>query len=252
MIFHLGIFLWSVLFFLAMQFVAAREYPTSFWTGYIFSIATLSVISLVSAGKITKRLRNSFLPLFLSFSMPSFLLLVDSPGEKTVIAVIAASMYYLGFLALYRIRHAPSDGTARTFLSISMLSVLFFFYSAAFGFYLNFSVPLWSLILLFSLGSFGAAYQTLSAALPDNRRRVALYASAIAFGTAEIAFLISFWPFGYLTAGSAMLVFFYIPWNMANSLFLGMLSRKRTVVYLFLSLILLTILLLSASWRMQV
>jgi hypothetical protein len=252
MIFHLGIFLWSILFFLAVQFVAAREYPTSFWAGYLFSIATLSVISLVSSKKITKRFRNSFLPLFLSFSMPSFLLLVDSPGEKTVIAVIAAGMYYVGFLALYRIRHVPTDGTARALLSISMLSVLFFFYSAAFGFYLNFSVPLWTLILLFSLGSFGAAYQTLSSALPDNRRRVALYSSAIAFGTAEIAFLISFWPFGYLTAGSAMLVLFFIPWNMANALFLATLSRKRTVTYLVLSLVLLGLLLLSAPWRIQV
>jgi hypothetical protein len=252
MIFHLGIFLWSVLFFLAMQFVAAREHPTSFWSGYLFSIATLSAISLVSAKKITKRLRNGFLPLFLSFSMPSFLLLVDSPGEKTVIAVIASFMYYLGFLALYRIRHVPNDGTARTFLAVSMLSVLFFFYAAAFGFYLNFSVPLWSLILLFSLGSFGAAYQTLFSALPDNRRRVTLYASVIAFGTAEIAFLISFWPFGYLTAGSAMLIFFFIPWDMANAFFLGTLSRRRTVAYFLLSLLLLGLMLLSAPWRMQV
>lgn len=251
MIFHLGITLWSILFFLVMQLVAGREHD-SFWVGYTFSIVTLSIISLVSAKKITKRFRNSFLPLFLSFSMPSFLSLVDSQGEKTVIAIIAAGMYYLGFLALYRIRHAPNDGTARAFLSISMLSVLFFFYSAAFGFYLNFSVPLWSLILAFSIGSFGAAYQTLAAALPNNRARVTLYSSAIAFGTAEIAFLISFWPFGYLTAGSAMLLFFYIPWNMANSLFLGTLSRKRTVSYLLVTIMLLGLLLLSAPWRMQV
>lgn len=252
MIFHLGIFLWSGVFFLVMQFVAAREYPTSFWAGYALSIGALSILSLVSAKRITKRFRNGFLPLFLSFSMPSFLLLVDSPGEKTVISVIAAGMYYVGFLALYRIRHAPSDGTARTFLSISMLSALFFFYSAAFGFYLNFSVPLWTLILLFSVGSFGAAYQTLAAALPGNRRRVALYASTIAFGTAEISFLISFWPFGYLTAGSAMLLFFYIPWDMANALFLGTLSRKRTITYFLLTLTLLGLLLVSAPWRMQV
>lgn len=252
MIFHLGIFLWSILFFLAMQFVAAREYPSSFWGGYVFSVAVLSILSLVSAKRVTKRFRNSFLPIFLSFSMPSFLLLVDSPGEKTVISVIASGMYYLGFLALYRIRHAPSDGTARAFLSVSMLSVLFFFYSAAFGFYLNFSVPLWTLILAFSLGSFGAAYQTLSSALPDNRRRVALYSSAIAFGTAEISFLISFWPFGYLTAGATMLLFFHIPWSMADSLFLGTLSRKRTVGYLLMTLVLLGLLLWSAPWRMQV
>lgn len=251
MIFHLGIFFWSIAFFLGAQFVAAREYH-SFWGGYAFSVVLLSVLSLISAKKITKRFRNGFLPLFLSFSIPSFLLLVDSPREKTVIAIIAAGMYYIAFLALYRIRHAPTDRTARTLLSISMLSVLFFFYSAAFGFYLNFSVPLWSLILLFTLGSFGAAFQTLSAALTAEKRRVALYSSAIAFGTAEIAWLISFWPFGYLTAGAAMLLFFYIPWDMANSFFLDSLSRRRTIVSFLVTLVLLGLLLWSAPWRIQV
>ncbi|NTW14018.1 MAG: hypothetical protein HGA31_03240 [Candidatus Moranbacteria bacterium] len=251
MIFHIGIFLWSVAFFLGTKFVAAQQYG-SFWGGYAFSIALLSVLALVSANKITKHLRNSFLPLFLAFSMPSLLLLVDSPTEKTIVAFIGAGMYYLGFLALYRIRHAPTDRTARSFLSISMLSVLFFFYSAAFGFYLNFAVPLWTLTLVFGIGSFGAAYQTLSASLRGDRKRVALYSFAIAFGTAEISWLISFWPFGYLTAGAAMLLFFYIPWDMANSLFLGTLSRKRTVQYLLVTVLLLGLLLWSAPWRLQV
>ena len=251
MLFNIGIFLWSVVFFLGMQFIAAREF-SSFWGGYALSITVLSQLSLISARRITKRLRNSFLPLFLSFSMPSLLLLVDSPKEKTIIAIIAAGMYYLGFLALYRIRHAPTDRTARAFLSISMLSALFFFYSAAFGFYLNFSVPLWSLVFVFAIGSFGAAYQTLYAALPDDRKRVSTYSFAIAFGTAEIAWLISFWPFGYLTAGAAMLLFFYIPWDMTNSLFLGTLSRKQTVKYLLVTIVLLALLLWSAPWRIQV
>jgi len=251
MIFHFAIFFWSVAFFLGMQLVAAREYG-SFWAGYLFSIGLLAVLSLVSAKKITKRLRNSFIPLLFSFSAPSLLLLIDDYREKTVFSVLASVMYYIAFLALYRLRFAPKDKTARSFLSIAMLSGLFFFYAAAFGFYLNFSVPLSSLVFVFSIGSFGAAYQTLSSALHDDKRRVALYSSIIAFCVGEISWTISFWPFGYLTAGSVSLMSFYILWDMANSLFLGEISRKRTLWYLTVFVALIGILLATSPWRVQV
>lgn len=251
MIFHFTIFFWSVAFFLGMQFVAAREYD-SFWTGYLFSAALLAVMSLVSAKKITKRLRNSFIPLLLSFSAPSVLALVDDRGEKLVFSVLASGMYYVAFLALYRLRFAPKDRTARSMLSIAMLSALFFFFAASFGFYLNFSVPLSALVSVFALGSFGAAYQTLSSALHGDKPRVALYSSIIAFCVGEISWTISFWPFGYLATGVVSLLSFFILWDMANSLFLGTLSRKRTVWYLAISIVMIGLLLATSPWRVQV
>ncbi|HWQ60201.1 MAG TPA: hypothetical protein VN420_03565 [Candidatus Fimivivens sp.] len=253
MIFHFAIFFWSVAFFLGMQLVAARAYPVElFWTGYVFSIGLLVVLSLVSASKITKRLRNSFIPLLISFSAPSILILIDDRREKAVFSFLAASVYYVAFLALYRLRFAPKDRTARSMLSVAMLSALFFFYAAAFGFYLNFSVPLSALVFVFALGSFGAAYQTLASALHGDKRRVALYSSIIAFGVGEISWTISFWPFGYLTAGSVSLMSFYILWDMADSLFLGTLSRKRTVWYLAIFVALIGLLLVTSPWRIQV
>ncbi|NTW15220.1 MAG: hypothetical protein HGA38_02495 [Candidatus Moranbacteria bacterium] len=251
MIFHFTVFFWSVAFFLGMQFVAAREYD-SFWVGYVFSILFLSVLSLVSAKRITKRYRNGFVPLLISFSAPSLLSLVDDPSEKLAFSVIATGVYYVAFLGLYRMRFAPKDRTAATFLAVSMLSALFFFFAAAFGFYLNFAVPLASLVVSFALGSFGAAYQTLSLSLPGDRSRVALYSSIIAFGIGEIAWIVSFWPFGYLVTGAASLLAFYILWDMANSLFSGDISRKRTLWYLGLSFLLIALLLATSPWTLQV
>ncbi|NTW30057.1 MAG: hypothetical protein HGB34_01365 [Candidatus Moranbacteria bacterium] len=251
MIFHFTIFFWSIAFFLGMQFVAAREYE-SFWVGYLFSTLFLSILSLVSAKKITKQLRNSFIPLLLSFSAPSVLALVDDRGEKLVFSLLASGMYYVAFLALYRLRFAPKDRTARSLLSVAMLSALFFFYAAAFGFYLNFSVPLSALVFSFAIGSFGAAFQTLSSALPGDKRRVALYASIVAFAVGEIAWTISFWPFGYLATGAVSLLSFFILWDMANSLFLGLISRKRTLWYLAISLVSIGLVLATSPWRIQV
>lgn len=251
MLFHFSILFWSVAFFFGMWVVASDE-NIAFWNGYLFSIAALSVISLVSAKRITKRLRNSFIPLLLSFSAPSLLSLIDAPGEKFLFSLLAASMFYAAFLALYRIRFAPTDRTARSFLFIAALAALFFFYSSAYGFYLNFSVPLASLVAAFALGSFGAAYQTLYPVLPKNRTRVALYSSVIAFSMGEISWMLSFWPFGYLTAGAAALGFFFILWDMANSLFQGSLSRKRTIVYLLVVLALVGLLVGTSPWSIRV
>ena len=251
MLFHFSIFFWSVAFFLVMRFVAANE-ETSFWNAYLFSVGLLSAISLVSAKRITRRLRNSFIPLLISFSAPSLMALIDAPGERSVFALLSAGIFYTAFLALYRIRFVQDDGTARSFLSIAALSALFFFYAAEYGFYLNFSVPLASLVFVFSIGSFGVAYQTLYSALPHNRQRVFLYSLAVAFGMGQIAWMISFWPFGYLTAGAAALAFFFILWDMALSLFLGTISRKRTIIYFLVSMGLIGLLIATSPWRIQV
>lgn len=250
MLFHFVIFFWSVAFFFGMWTIAS-DGSISFWSGYLSSIGVLSLISLVSAKRITKRLRNSFVPLLLSFSAPSLLSLIDAPGEKFAFSMLAALMFYVAFLALYRLRFAPTDRTARSLLSISALAALFFFYSAAYGFYLNFSVPLATLVFMFAAGSFGAAYQTLYPILPKNRTRVALYSSVIAFSMGEISWMLSFWPFGYLTAGSAALGFFFMLWDMAGSLFVGTLSRKRTIVYLVVVLALVGLLVGTSPWRIR-
>lgn len=250
MLFHFSILFWSVAFFFGMWIVASDE-SIPFWNGYLSSIGVLSLMSLVSAKRITKRLRNSFVPLLLSFSAPSLLSLIDAPGEKFAFSILAASMFYAAFLALYRLRFAPTDRTARSFLSIAALAALFFFYSAAYGFYLNFSVPLASLVAVFALGSFGAAYQTLYPILPKNRTRVALYSSVIAFSMGEISWMLSFWPFGYLTAGAAALSFFFVLWDMAGALFLGTLSRKRTIIYLIIVLALVGLLVGTSPWSIR-
>lgn len=251
MLFHFAVFFWSVAFFLVMRFVAANE-DLSFWNAYLYSVALLSVISLVSAKRITRKLRNGFVPLLLSFSAPSLIALIDAPGERYVFSILSAGIFYVAFLALYRIRFVQDDGTARSFLSIAALSALFFFYAAEYGFYLNFSVPLASLVLVFAFGSFGVAYQTLYSALPHDRKRVFLYSLAIAFGMGEISWMISFWPFGYLTAGAAALAFFFLLWDMALSLFLGTLSRRRTIAYFLASMGLIALLIATSPWRIQV
>ena len=251
MLFHFSIFFWSVAFFGALYGIASNT-DLPFWTGYLYSVAALAVISIVSARRITRRIRNSVIPILIALSAPALVSLITQLPHKFAFSIIAAGMYYLAFLGLYRLRFAPSDRTARAFLSIATLSAAFFFYASVFGFYLNFNMPLSMFMLLYFFGTLGIAYQSLYPSLRNDRRKVFFYSLVIALGMSEIAWTLSFWPFSYLTIGSASLVFFFMLWDMANAHFLGDLSRKRTLLYLFLSLVLIGILIGTSPWRIQI
>ncbi len=251
MLFHFSIFFWSLAFFGVLYGIASNV-DLPFWTGYLYSVAALVVISVISARRITRRIRNSVIPILIALSAPALVSLITQLSHKFAFSIIAAGMYYLAFLALYRLRFAPSDRTARAFLSIATLSAAFFFYASVFGFYLNFNMPLSVFMLLYFFGTLGIAYQSLYPSLRKNRRMVSFYSLVIALGMSEIAWTLSFWPFSYLTIGSASLVFFFMLWDMADSHFLGNLSRKRTLLYLLLSLILIGILIGTSPWRIQV
>jgi hypothetical protein len=251
MLFHFSIFFWSLAFFGALYGIASRE-DLPFWTGYLYSVAALAILSVVSAKRITRRIRNSVIPILIALSAPALVSLITQLPNKFAFSVIAAGMYYVAFLALYRLRFAPSDRTARAFLSIATLSAAFFFYASAFGFYLNFNMPLSMFMLLYFFGTIGIAYQSLYPSLRKNRKKVFFYSLVIALSMSEIAWTLSFWPWSYLTIGAASLIFFYLFWNMADSYFLGDLSRRRMLLSLLLSLVLIAILVGTSPWRIQI
>ncbi len=251
MLFHFSIFFWSLSFFGVLYGVASNE-DISFWSGYLYSAAALSILSVVSAKRITRRLRNSVIPILIALSAPALVSLITQLSRRFVFSIIAAGVYYVAFLALYRLRFAPNDRTARTLLSIATLSSAFFFYASVFGFYLNFNMPLSMFMLLYFFGTFGIAYQSLYPSLRNHRRKVLFYSFVIALGMSEIAWALSFWPFGYLTIGASSLIFFYLFWDMANTSFLGDISRRRTIFYLSVSLALLALLVGTSPWRIQI
>lgn len=151
MIFHFTILLWSLIFALGLWLVAQGEILLQ-WSWYISVIGPLVLISLIATQRVTHRLADAALPILLSVTAPVLLSLIDAPIEREVFAVLAGGMYYLGLLALYRLRSAPADQTAQSLLSMSIMAAMFFFYSGIYGFYINFNFPLWGLMALFLLG----------------------------------------------------------------------------------------------------
>lgn len=252
MVFHFAIFFWSLIFLLGLWVVSFNPIFHS-WNWYIFSVAPLVIISLLASRRLTKHFSDAFIPILLSLSVPTLLSLIDHDGERRVFMGLSALMYYYALLGNYRLRHAPTDKTGEAFLNASAMAGIFFFYAGLYGFYLNFSFPLWGLMILYFLGTALTSYETfVSIDQKKNRNRMILYSSLLGLVMGEMVWVMSFWPFGYLTTGALALIFFFLVWDIAFDAFRQSLSLKKAVIRIFFFFLLVLLLLMSSPWRILV
>lgn len=239
------------MFYVGLEVVAAKPAVPS-WSWYVFAIMPLIVISLLASRRLTRRFADAFLPGLLSLTAPILLSLIDHPGERQLFTIISAGMYYFALLGIFRLRHAPKDRTAQAFLNSSVMAAMFFFYAGLYGFYLNFSFPLWGLMLLFFTGTAMTSYVTFIGLERKEPNRVIVYSVLLGLVMGEMAWVMSFWPFGYLTTGSLGLIFFFIVWDISFDAFRKSLSLKRAVIRLLFFFSLILLLLVSTPWRILV
>jgi hypothetical protein len=172
---------------------------------------------------------------------------ISVPGEQIVFILFATAIHYFLFLGLYRLSRAPQDLSARAMVSMSIIVTMFFFYSVAYGFYINFAIPLWFFMTLYGAASFAVTYPFLRS-LTTDQKIVSLYSLVIALALAEIAWVVNFWPFGYLTSGVVVLMFFYVFFDLAQHAILQTLSKRRTIVHSVTFFFLLLMVLWSSRW----
>ncbi|MFZ2299597.1 MAG: hypothetical protein WAW00_00490 [Candidatus Moraniibacteriota bacterium] len=253
MLFHFTVFFWSIVFFLGLELIAVNPiFPA--WSWYIFSILPLIIISLIASRRITRRFSDAFLPGLLSITAPTLLSLIDYPAQRQAFVIVSALMYYFALLGMYRLRHAPYDRTAQAFLNTAAMAAIFFFYAGVYGFYLNFSFPLWGLMLLYFFGTALTSYETFIGIEREGgeKKRLVLYSMLLGLLMGEMAWVMSFWPFGYLTTGALALIFFFMAWDISFDAFHRTLSLKKAVIRIIFFLVLIGILLFSTPWRILI
>lgn len=251
MIFHFSVLFFSLLFGVGLELVARSPILAS-WTWYLFSIVPLIVISLIASKRLTERFTDAFIPILLSLASPTLLSLIDSPFERHMFVGLSFLMYYFALLGNYRLRHAPTDKTGEAFLNTAAMAAMFFYYAGLYGFYLNFSFPLWGLMLLYFIGAALTSYETFMSVDTKERNRVIMYSALLGLIMGEMAWVMSLWPFGYLTTGVLGAIFFFIIWDISFDAFRQSLSLKRAAVRILFFLGLILLLLLSSPWRILV
>jgi len=250
MVFHFTVFLFSVAFF-GMLTVLLREPIIPSWSWYGFSLLAFVLLSVVASRRLTGKWYPAYLPAVVSLSTLLLLSLIDVDFEQQVFVSIATVLFYGTLLGIYRLKLIPSDETARALLNSAALASLFFTYAAAYGLYLNYTVPLAVLMLVFFTATAMVSFQTLHWAGQDDRHEILLLSLALGAVMGELVWVIHFWPFGYLTIGASALICFYFLWRIEFDYLRGTLTMKKTFSEGLILLILLALLLSTSPWRMR-
>lgn len=234
-------------FFYALLFVAVAEIAAFRPPYTIFLIFLLPIVAFWSAWKTSQRFLHSIIPVIFAFSSLVILFLIDSLVEKEIFLALSGFIYYLTFLGLHRLKAYAKDETARGMIAAGASASIFLFYSGAYGFYLNYQIPIWLLMFAFLIITFSVSFQLLSL-LKKEHRLVFIYSLILGMIMAEVAWVINFWPFGYLTTGVISLIFYYVLWDLTQSHFLDKLSQKRVIANIVFFSLLIALILASSSW----
>jgi hypothetical protein len=205
------------------------------------------VFAFFAGWNVGKKIVYAFLPCAITISVFGLLYFIDNLHEQQIFGGIAAILYYVTLLGIKRIRKNPLDMTARSLFSASLIATIFIFYAMIYGFYINFSIPLWLFILVHFVFVMIVTLVSLRAYSSDIKR-IFLYSIVIAFAMIQLVWMANFWPFGYLTMAAVSLMFYYVLWDLVQMVFLDTLSKRRIVVTIVYCIVLTLSVLLTTQW----
>jgi len=231
----------------SLLFLAGLEFIVFFHEHVPFIILFLLLMAMFQGWKIGRKWKFSVLPISFVLSCVALLYLVTIRYEQQAFIILASGMYYLSLLGAYRLSLYENDQTARGMNMAATVSTIFFVYASAYGLYLNFLVPLYYLILAYLFATLFVSYQYFSIIHP-HKKIVWVYSLLIALIMSELVWTISFWPFGYLTSGVVALILYFVLWDVIQSYFLRILSKKRFVANLIFFSVLTSLVLISSKW----
>ncbi len=264
MFFKLQPIVYSLIFVIALEILVMKD------TFVVWIVIFLISFSFIIIWPIARKLRFLAIPLFLSLGSVSLLYLIDHKLEKQVFIILSFLVYYLAVLGVYRLKMYYYDTTAQGMVNLATLATAFFWFSSNIGWFLNFQIQNWILVLTFLGSTFLISLPSLSIAAirktenEKGERRNEKNGLVIHQGTvlflglmlsiimSQWAWGITFWPFGYLTTGVSTLIIFYVFWDTIRSYLKQEFSVNRILANTFLSLLLLAGILMTTEWNLIV
>jgi hypothetical protein len=246
---------------------------------YFYVLIFLLFFSLFFVWPLVEKLRFLAIPFFLSIGSLNLLYLVDGKQERILFIIFAASIYYLSLLGAYRLKKYDCDQTAQGMINLATIATVFFWLVSNYGWYLNFAIDSWVLIVTTIASTFLIAFPSLTicfvscykikyrqektlqkikkrdflVALKQQLKvqQVALFFSIIlAFIMGEIIWGLSLWPFGYLVTGMTAVIIFFIFWSIIRRFIMKRLTKRYMFVNISLMIILIMGMLLTSPWNL--
>lgn len=272
MLFKLKLFLLTLFFVVALELSIFKE--ATFFKVLFFLIA----FAITVIWPITKKIRFVALPLFLSIGALDLLLLIDEPIEQQVFILISAVVYYVSLMGSYRLSLYGRDQTAQGMVNFGTLATIFFWYVSNYGWYLNFQIDTWILVLVFVVSTFliglpslmiceqafrrgaeGNKIDCLSGLNEStihqrsNNRQVVFFLNIIlSFVMGEVIWGLMLWPFSYLTTGVIALIIYFVLWDVVRLFIRGSFSKKAVLTNVFIAVFSVAGILLTAQWELVV
>jgi len=235
-------FFYSLIFLLGLETIVL-------WRSHVaLIIFCLLLFSIYQGRSVGKKWKFAVLPAFFTLSASALLYLITVPYEQQTFIWLTFGMYYLALFGAYRLNEYSLDQTARAMNMAATVSTIFFTYTASYGLYLNFLVPLWVLMLVYLVVTLLVSFQYFSIIKEGDKRIVWVYSFMLSLAMAEMIWTINFWPFGYLTVGAIALILYYVLWDLIQSYFLNLLSQRRVVANIIFFSVVIALVLLSSKW----
>jgi len=258
MFFKLQPLIYSIVFLLSLEAVVFKE-------DWVKSVAVfLVILTIIIVWPLTRKPRFIALPFLLSLGSLFLLGLVDHVVEKQVFIGISSGIYYLTLLGGYRLRFYSSDQTALGMVNLATLSTAFLWFTASLGFYLNFEVQYWMMVI-FIATLFFISLPSFCTNAKDREERLSKTGMSsrktkfigifflnliLVFIMVQFFWGITFWPFGYLTLGGFILIIFYEFWDVIRLYIRGELTFQKIIANCVIGLVLVVGILLTAQWEL--
>ncbi len=280
MLLKLNAFLFSLIFMGALELSILRE--ALFFGVLAFLVAFSILVVWPMAGK----MRFLAIPFFLSLGSLSLLYLIDGRIERQVFVILSGAVYYLALLGAYRLKLYDCDQTAQGMLNLATLATGFFWFVSNYGWYLNFTISAWSLVITFIGSTFLIGLPSLrivseaSSKIKERAKqqevgvkkrknseavektndffseqdylKIMMLNLVISLIMGQTIWAFSLLPFGYLTTGVITLIVYFLMWDVVRRYIQGFLLKKTIVLNIVLSIIAVGGILFSAQWTLVV
>ena len=191
-----------------------------------------------------------FTPLLLFISCGLFFLFLENFQAMVVLGGVLGVLELIYGEHLFYYFHQPSEYRVYTIERVSLiLSVVttFLLSSALFGLLILVHVPLWMLAPAFFLFATFMVYSTLWVSKVDSDRSSS-YSLVGGLLLTQIFIALSFLPVAHTTNAALLAVFLYFFLGMSRADFMKRLTRRVFLRYLFFTVIVLTIILVTTKW----